>query len=127
MINSLYELEPQLIHLPLGSTIFGSFEFDLMVESLEVIVEIEILSDEKVTRNYHKIEVYDLPVRGESNGSILITLDEIKKHITNLKDEMKLNEIYFTVLAETARTGAIIRYLEHADKFILHGITKGYS
>lgn len=122
MLKDLYDLESRKRHLNLGQQVDNEIEFDLMVDSLDIYFrDTKIIDDERVQFT-HYINDSALPLRYESNGSILVTLKEIEEYLINIK-----SITHFVVNFESPKFGAIFLYGNYGAEWTLHGITNGYA
>lgn len=80
MLKDLYELKSRTLQLKLGEEVEETIEFDLMVDSVTIIIPATLDNNQSKPFFYH-INALDLPNRHESNGSMLITLKEIADYI----------------------------------------------
>lgn len=121
MINHIDALTKS--KLKLGSQVDGFTEFDLMVHSIEVRAQQLIDLGTKLDQIHYIFDGWDLPVRMEDNGSILITLNEIAEYM--VKDK---GFDHFSLSFSDAFIGAILLYGNyHKDQWTLYGITNGYA
>ncbi|MCM3240723.1 hypothetical protein M3589_24005 [Heyndrickxia oleronia] len=109
--------------LNLGSEVEGSTEFDLMVHQVEVTCENFDFQSGSVKSIFFRFLNCELPYRKESNGSMLITLDEIAGFVFR-----ETAMISCKVSFNAANEGAIFLYGNYSSKcWTLHGITNGYA
>lgn len=122
MLKDLYELETGKGQLPLGQQVDNEIEFDLMVDSLDIYFRDTRINDDEYVQFTHHINTSTLPLRFESNGSILVTLKEIEEYL--ISNQGITN---FVVQFESPKFGAIFLYGNNGAEWTLHGITNGYS
>lgn len=122
MLKHLYDLEKRTLKLNLGEEVVKDIEFDLIVDSVTIIVP--ATGDRMVMNKYFcHMNALDLPYRNEDNGSKFITLEEITRYVLS-----NLNLSNFEVRFESARFGAVFNYGNYEEgKWTLHAITNGYS
>lgn len=117
MIEHNIEFKDKVLGQGLGDEVCECIEFDLAADFLWL----------RIPYNNPKIvEGLLIPLREESNGSLLITLDEIRKFVEQTSKTPF--DVHFEVYFESSQYGAVLHYNNYGDRcWRLHGVTNGYA